>query len=375
MPFSPRGGSGGGGGGGGIGGRTSDLKATATATGTATVTPTVSEEPLFSAALADIASIAQATTWSNVLSGLTTGEILNIGGFTIETVALRDAVIIATAGHYELSTTITGLASTSSAGTSRGVMLARFVRDRGGVDTVLSPQGTPSYSRNQYGTFSEQHGSHVDAVEAFEAGDKIRVQVLYQTQSDNPTLAIVGATSNFTIKGEDSPTVTATADVDIDVAVSVAGLVGTIIDVSGENIEPPDADDQGSVWLDTYKHDVSFAVRKFRATTLALGTGTALTTVNFISNTRPPPATAADQMWYKPSNGHYHISDADGIWFNTDFDFDTTLAALGLPGTGYTDAVDIGQYDTAGEAANAIPAARLCGDDAIRLLQPRHNRR
>ena len=28
-----------------------------------------------------------------------------------------------------------------------------------------------------------------------------------------------------------------------------------------------------------------------------------------------------------------------------------------LPGTGYTDAEDIGQYDTAGEAANAIPAA------------------
>ena len=28
-----------------------------------------------------------------------------------------------------------------------------------------------------------------------------------------------------------------------------------------------------------------------------------------------------------------------------------------MPGTGYTDAEDIGQYDTAGEAANAIPAA------------------
>ena len=134
-------------------------------------------------------------------------------------------------------------------------------------------------------------------------------------------------------------------------------MVGTIIDVSGESIEPPDEDDQGNVWLETYKHDLSFAARKFRATILALGTGTALTTVNFISNTRPPPATAADQIWYKPSNGHYHISDADGIWFNTDFGFDTTLAALGLPGTGYTDAVDIGQYDTAGEAANAIPAA------------------
>ena len=56
MPFSPRGGSGGsGGGGGGGGGRAGDLKATATAT--ATVTPTVSEEPIFSAALADIAGM------------------------------------------------------------------------------------------------------------------------------------------------------------------------------------------------------------------------------------------------------------------------------------------------------------------------------
>ena len=137
----------------------------------------------------------------------------------------------------------------------------------------------------------------------------------------------------------------------------VAGLVGSVIDVSGENIDPPDDEDRGSVWLDTFKHDLSFAVRKFRATTIALGTGTALTTVDIISNTRPPLATAADQIWYQPSNGHYHISDADGIWFNTDFDFATTLAALGLPGTGYTDAEDIGQYNTAGEAANSIPAA------------------
>ena len=227
MPFSPRGGSGGGGGGGGGGGRAGDLKATATATATATVTPTVSEEPIFSAALADIASIAGADTWTNVLSGLTTNTLRNIGGFTIETVLSRDAVIIPADGNYEISTTITGLAAASTLGTARSTLVAQFVRDRGGVDTTLLPQGTPSYSRNQYGEYSQLLGSHMSTVLAFEAGDKIRVQVLYRVQSSNPALAIVGAKSNLTITGVDSPTVSATADVDVDVTVNVAGLVGS----------------------------------------------------------------------------------------------------------------------------------------------------
>ena len=147
------------------------------------------------------------------------------------------------------------------------------MRTRGGVDTTLLPQGVPTYSRNQYGEYSQLLGSHMSAVLAFEAGDKLRVQVLFRTQSSNPTLSIIGAQSNLTITGVDTPTVSATADIDIDVAVSVAGLVGTIIDVSGESIEPPDEDDQGNVWLETYKHDLSFAVRKFRATSSCAGNG------------------------------------------------------------------------------------------------------
>ena len=315
MPISFGGGGGGGGGGGddaydwategnvdlvprdkiGVVGRASDLAATGT--GTATVTPTVSAPPVFSAAMGNLTAIAGATTWSDVLSGLTAGSLINIGGFTIETVASRDVVVFAADGNYEISSTVSANASDSTAGTARSTLVAKFVRTRGGLDTTLLPQGVPTYSRNQYGAYSQLLGSHMSAVLAFEAGDKLRVQVLFRTQSSNPTLSIVGASSNLTITGVDAPTVSATADVTVDV--DVAGLVGSVIDVSGENIDPPDADDQGSVWLDTYKHDVSFAVRKFRATTIALGTGTALTTVDIISNTRPPLATAADQIWYQ----------------------------------------------------------------------------
>ena len=321
-------------------GRASDLRAE--------VGVTVSALPVFSAAMANIASIAGGNNWSDVLSGLTASSLLNIGGFTIETASLRDVVVIPADGNYELSCTMTGLASDSTTGTARSTMVTRFVRERAGVDVALPPQGTPTYSRNQYGEYSQLHGSHMSAVLAFETGDKIRVQALFRTQSSNPTLAIVGAKSSITIIGAHAPTV--------GVTVNVAGLVGSVIDVSGEIIGSPEAADQGSVWVDTYQHELSFAVRKFRATTIALGTGTEITEVDFISNTQPT-STASDEIWYKPSNGHYHISDADGFWFNTDFDFDTTLTALGLPSTGYTDVVDIGRYDTAGDAANSIPAA------------------
>ena len=90
MPISFGGGGGGGGGGGddafdwategntdliprpkiGVVGRASDLVATGTAT--ATVTPTVSVLPVFSAAMGNLATIAGANTWTNVLTGLTT---------------------------------------------------------------------------------------------------------------------------------------------------------------------------------------------------------------------------------------------------------------------------------------------------------------
>ena len=143
--------------------------------------------------MANIASIAGGNTWNNVLSGLTTSSLLNVGGFTVETVLTRDAVIIPANGNYELSSTMTGLASTSTAGTARSTMITRFVRERAGVDAVLPPQGTPSYSRNQYGEYTELHGSHMSALNAFETGDKIRVQALFRVQSSNPTLAIVGA--------------------------------------------------------------------------------------------------------------------------------------------------------------------------------------
>ena len=292
-----------------------------------------------------------------MLSGLTTNTLRNIGGFTIETVLSRDAVIIPADGNYEISTTITGLAAASILGTARSTLVAQFVRDRGGVDTTLLPQGTPSYSRNQYGEYSQLLGSHMSTVLALEAGDKIRVQVLYRVQSANPALSITGARSNLTITGVDSPTVSATADV--DVTVNVAGLVGSVIDVSGEDIESPTEDDKGSVWYNAYKHDLAFAIRKFYAGTAATGSGTEYTDTDYFGPLNyAPNASVSDQIWYRPSNDTWYVSNAARQWFVTPFDELPATADIPTDSTTYTGgAVFLGQFDTANDAANGIVAA------------------
>ena len=51
--------------------------------------------------LADLADIASGTAFANLTSGLTAGELVNQGsGFSIETVAGRDKLVIANAGTY-----------------------------------------------------------------------------------------------------------------------------------------------------------------------------------------------------------------------------------------------------------------------------------
>ena len=73
----------------------------------------------------------------------------------------------------------------------------------------------------------------------------------------------------------------------------------SITDVSGEDLENVTAADKGKVWLDTYQHDMFFAVRRFRATTEATGTGTDIADIDFTQNDRPRP-TATGEVWYKP---------------------------------------------------------------------------
>ena len=169
---------------------------------------TIGSNPVFSATLADLAAVASSASYQDVLSGLTTGTRINAGGFVIETVALRDTVTIAAAGNYNLVVNVSGSALASTLGTARATLTARFVRTRGGVDAVLPPRGTPSYARNQYGAYSEILGTHLDMVDAFEAGDKIRAQVLFRSQSTAGTFALSGIESVLSIVGEDSPTVT-----------------------------------------------------------------------------------------------------------------------------------------------------------------------
>ena len=116
----------------------------------------------FSATLADIADIASGTAFANLTSGLTAGELVSQGsGFTVETAASRDQLVIANAGTYLVTGALSGDADASTAGTSRSVFRARIARERSSVVTGLAPEGPPAYSRNQYGDFSERLGSAV----------------------------------------------------------------------------------------------------------------------------------------------------------------------------------------------------------------------
>ena len=76
---------------------------------------------------------------------------------------------------------------------------ARIARERSSVVTGLAPEGAPTYSRNQYGDFSERLGSAVAGVYAFEAGDKIEIQGLFEGQGSTVQLDLVGARSGISI--------------------------------------------------------------------------------------------------------------------------------------------------------------------------------
>ena len=154
----------------------------------------------FSATLADLADIASGTAFANLTSGLTAGELVNQGsGFTVETAASRDQVVIANAGTYLVTGSLSGDADASTLGTSRSVFRARIARERSSVVTGLAPEGAPTYSRNQYGNFSERLGSAVSGVYEFEAGDKIEIQGLFEGQGTTVQLDLVGARSGISI--------------------------------------------------------------------------------------------------------------------------------------------------------------------------------
>ena len=154
----------------------------------------------FSATLADIADIASGTAFANLTSGLTAGELVSQGsGFTVETASSRDQLVIANAGTYWVTAALAGDADASTAGTSRSVFRARIARERSSVVTGLAPEGSPTYSRNQYGDFSERLGSAVSSVYEFEAGDKIEIQGLFEGQGSVVQLDLVGARSGLSI--------------------------------------------------------------------------------------------------------------------------------------------------------------------------------
>ena len=155
----------------------------------------------FSATLADIADIASGTAFANLTSGLTAGELINEGSvFSVETVAGRDKLVLANAGTYSVTASLIGSADVVATGVDRGTFRARIARERSSVITPLAPEGTPTYARNQYEDFSQRLGSAVSGVYAFEAGDKIEIQGLYEGQGTSTVnFNLVGARSGISI--------------------------------------------------------------------------------------------------------------------------------------------------------------------------------
>ena len=155
----------------------------------------------FTATLADIADIASGTAYANLTSGLTAGELVNEGsGFTIETAASRDKLVITNAGTYLVTASLIGSADAVATGVDRGALRARIARERSAVITALAPEGTPTYARNQYEDFSQRLGSAVSGIYEFEAGDKIEIQGLYEGQGTSTVqFNLVGARSGISI--------------------------------------------------------------------------------------------------------------------------------------------------------------------------------
>ena len=174
------------------------------------------------------------------------------------------------------------------------------------------------------------------------------IEMLFYRQADRPGSVIFGGENSFISIVQNG-------------AAGAKGDMGdpgedSIIDVSGVDLEVVDEDDKGTVWLDTYQHDMSFAVRRFRATTEATGTGTDIADIDFTQNDRPRP-TASGEVWFKPANDNVTSAGTGNIWFSTQWRFSSVSTALSLPYTGFTSVEYIGQYDTPDDAANSIPAA------------------
>ena len=156
----------------------------------------------YSAQLADIADIAAATVFANMTMGLTAGEQVDSGsGFTIETDAVtsRDQLVITNAGNYVVMASLIGDIDIQTTGSHRGGFRARLARTRGVTVTALAPEGLPTYARNAYGAGFVRMGSVISGVFAFEAGDKLEIQGLYENQTTTALFNLSGARSSLSV--------------------------------------------------------------------------------------------------------------------------------------------------------------------------------
>ena len=148
----------------------------------------------------------------------------------------------------------------------------------------------------------------------------------------------------------------------ISVLSDVAGGGGGAIDVSGIELEEPTEADKGNTYVDAYKHDFFFPVRKQRAGTPATGTGAALVHLSYAGETTlSAPATDSVGVYFLhlPSDT-WRVTYASAATNSTQWRialFSTAVAvALGLIVAPITDVEYIGQFDDANDAAAHIPS-------------------
>ena len=292
----------------------------------------------FHAPINAVANAAIPTSATNFL-GITIANVYDNQGsaFEVEDSTTRQRIKVLKAGNYTLKAFVA--LDTPTSGSVRTIVVAAFDITRGGLAIAGSAGADAKYIRANadLGTSSVFRALTLE----LDVDDLIEFDI-HQTGNDNFPALI----------GGDGSTISIIENVG---TVEVDGGGGAIFDVSVEGYPIIDEGSLGSVYLDYFNHDLSYAVRTFHAATAATGTGTEVSTVDYITNHRPA-ITADDEIWYKPNNDSFYVSELGVTWFLL-----SSPAIIGLrlevPITGYTAYEYLGHRGSAAAAANAIPAA------------------
>ena len=137
-------------------------------------------------------------TFANITQGLTAGEQINAGGFTVETAASRDKLVSAVAGRFQIAGRVSGTVDSGN-GNFRSWVQTRLMRERAGVATSIG-MGSVGYSRNVFSSLAIIVESSVQTVADIEVGDKIYLEMHFDTQViASQLMDVTGAESRLSL--------------------------------------------------------------------------------------------------------------------------------------------------------------------------------